>query len=59
MAKQWKKIVLAMKQNLELIEQVENGESAATLARAYAIGVQTVVDIKKNKRKLEEFVGDW
>lgn len=53
-----KKIVLTIKQKLELIERFEKGESTTELAQDYGIGVQTVRDIRKNKTKFEEFVGD-
>lgn len=54
----WKKVVLSIKQNLELIKKVERRESAANLVREYSIGVQTAVDINWNKRKWEECAGD-
>jgi len=53
-----KRVVLTIKQKLQLIEEFEKGESATKLAEKYGIGVQTVRDINKNKRKLEEFARD-
>jgi hypothetical protein len=57
MAKKYEKVVLTVKQMLELIEMFENGESATILAKDYGVGIQIVCDIKINKMKLMEFVG--
>jgi hypothetical protein len=37
---------------------LREGQSAYNLVRDYSIGIQTVVDINLNKRKLEEFARD-
>lgn len=50
-----KKVVLTIKQKLTLIEKYEKGESTSKLAKEYGVGTQTVRDIIKKKRKLEEF----
>ena len=59
-------MLLTLKQKLELpvTEKFEKGESVKKLANDYGIGVQTVIDIKKNKEKLIEFsrncqFNDW
>ena len=54
MAEKRKKVLLTLKQKLELLEKFENGEFVKKLANDYGIGVQTVRDIKKNKEKLIE-----
>jgi hypothetical protein len=54
-----KKIVLAVKQKLQLIEEFENEKSVTKLAKDWGIGMHTVHDIKKNKIKLMEFVRDF
>ncbi|XP_017773308.1 PREDICTED: tigger transposable element-derived protein 2 [Nicrophorus vespilloides] len=55
MTEKRKKIVLTIKQKLELIRKFESGESTTKLANEYCIGTQTVRDINKNKAKLLEF----
>ncbi|KAG8235509.1 hypothetical protein J437_LFUL015743 [Ladona fulva] len=55
MAEKRKKIVLTIKEKLEVVDRFEKGEPAAKLAKEYGIGEQTVRDIKKNKNKLIEF----
>jgi hypothetical protein len=40
MAENHKKIVLTLKQNLELTEKFENGESGTKLAKDYEVGTE-------------------
>jgi hypothetical protein len=40
MAENYKKIVLTVKQKLELIEKIDNGESVTELAKDYAVGIE-------------------
>jgi hypothetical protein len=58
MAEKHKKIVLTIKQKLQLIEKFENRESATKLVKDYEIGIQIVRGIKNNKMKLMGFVRD-
>ena len=55
MSEKRKKVVLTIRQKIELIDKFDSGYSAAKLSETYNIGIQTVRDIYKNKRKLEEF----
>ena len=55
MAEERKKVVLTLKEKLQVIERFEKGESAKKLSSDYGIGVQTVRDIKNNKEKILEF----
>ncbi|GBM66849.1 Jerky -like [Araneus ventricosus] len=53
-----KRNVLNVEQKLEILQNLDNGESARKLAKDYQIGVQTVRDIKNNKEKLITFTRD-
>lgn len=53
-----KRNVLNVNQKLEILQKINNGESAKKLANDYKIGVQTVRDIKKNEEKIITFTRD-
>jgi hypothetical protein len=52
------KIVLTVKQKLELTEKFENRESLTKLAKDCGIRIHTIHEIKNNRMKLMEFVRD-
>lgn len=53
-----KRVVVTVKQKLQLIEMSEKGKSTSKLSEEYGVGAQTVRDIIKQKRKLEVFTRD-
>ena len=50
-----KHVVLTIKQKLEIIDKLEKGQSATSLALEYGCGRQTISDFKNNKQKLRDF----
>ena len=54
-AKKRKRKVLTIDQKLEIIKKLEAGTSQSKIGEEYDIGRSTVVDIKRNKTKLELF----
>jgi ribosomal protein L30E len=55
MAEKHKKTVQTIKQKLQLTEKLKKGDLPTKLAKDYCTGVQTVLDINKNKTKLVVF----
>ena len=43
-----KRVVLPLKDKVEIIESLKNGESGSKLAQMYGVGTSTISDIKKN-----------
>uniref|UniRef100_A0A1B6KBL0 HTH psq-type domain-containing protein n=1 Tax=Graphocephala atropunctata TaxID=36148 RepID=A0A1B6KBL0_9HEMI len=50
-----KRVVLTIHQKLEIIEHLEKGRSAKSVANEYNVGEQTVKDLKKKKMDLLKF----
>ena len=53
--KRRKRTVLTVHQKLEICKLISMGTSYSVIADKYGIGWSTIVDIKKNQPKLEEF----
>ena len=52
-----KMFVLTLPKNLELVHRMEKGESRAKLMEEFGVSSSTLYDLKKQKAKLEAFVG--
>lgn len=50
-----KHVTLSLKQKLEILEKLEKGQSATSLALEYGCGRQTISDFKNKKEKLRDF----
>jgi len=50
-----KRNVLTIEQRLQIIKKHEEGTSITLLATQYNVGIQTVCDMVKNKKKLIDF----
>jgi hypothetical protein len=58
MAPKRKHVTLNIKEKHEILKKLEFGVSGASLAAKYNVGTSTISDIKKNKSKIEKFVGN-
>jgi hypothetical protein len=58
MAPKRKHVTLNIKEKHEIWKKLEFGVSGASLAAKYNVGTSTISDIKKNKSKIEKFVGN-
>ncbi|XP_015435795.1 PREDICTED: jerky protein homolog-like [Dufourea novaeangliae] len=56
MASKRKRVVLSIKTKHEIIQKLENGESAAKLAKIYGIGKATITGIKNQKDAIENYL---
>ncbi|XP_043254135.1 jerky protein homolog-like [Colletes gigas] len=56
MASKRKRVVLSIKTKHEIIQKLENGESAAKLAKIYGIGKATITGIKNQKCAIENYL---
>ncbi|XP_054008992.1 jerky protein homolog-like [Hylaeus anthracinus] len=56
MASKRKRVVLSIKTKHEIIQKLENGESAAKLAKTYGIGKATITGIKNQKCAIENYL---
>lgn len=56
MASKRKRVVLSIKTKHEIIQKLENGESAAKLAKIYGIGKATITGIKSQKCAIENYL---
>ena len=50
-----KRVVLSLKDKVEIIESLKNGESGSKLAQMYGVGTSTISDIKKNSDSILKF----
>nr|XP_033804225.1 jerky protein homolog [Geotrypetes seraphini] len=50
-----KRIVLTLKQKMEICKRLENGESRAVLMEEFNVGSSTIYDIKAQSQKIKEF----
>ena len=50
-----KHVTLTLKQKLEILEKLDKGQSATSLALEYGCGRQTISDFKNKKEKLRDF----
>lgn len=51
-----KHITLNLQQKYEIINRIEAGECARSIAVEYGVGTSTISDIRKNKEKIIEFI---
>lgn len=54
-----KRVVLSLKQKLDIINRLERGEKSANLAEEYNVGKSSVMDIKMRKQKLLSYVSTF
>lgn len=53
-----KRVVLSIKEKVEILKLLDNKISYTLIAEKYGIGRSTVSDIKKNKKKILEYRGE-
>ncbi len=50
-----KRVVVSIKNKIQAIKRVENGEKLSTVAASYGVSSNTVSDWHRNKTKLQKF----
>ena len=50
-----KRVVLSLKQKLDICKRLDKGETRRSLSVEYNVGLTTIHDIKKQSKKLQEF----
>ncbi|KFM57181.1 Jerky-like protein, partial [Stegodyphus mimosarum] len=53
-----KRVVLTMKDKINIIIRLKQGESGSKLADEYGVGKSTISDIKKNSESILKYVSD-
>lgn len=56
MANKRKHVTLSLEDKCSILDRIEKGESAAQLAREFNVGKSTISDIKRNSKKIKDFV---
>ena len=54
-----KRLNLSVVKKLELIKDIEKGATVISAGEKYGVKRQTVLDIRKNKEKLEKFAASY
>lgn len=55
-SKKRKRVVLSIKEKIEICDRLEKGDSRTTIMKEYNIGSSTIYDIKSKARKLRDFM---
>lgn len=53
-----KRVVLTMKEKVDIIARLKKGETGRELAEKYGVGTSTISDIKKNADSITRYVNN-